>query len=175
MNRRTVMTSLTAAALLASLPETAGAHQAAGDEALVSAWLENCVSSWAAGDADRMFAMATDDVEWVNIVGMHWKGKAEVLAIHRLYLNTMFKGVPLTLKSIESIRSVGPDVVIAVARWSVGQFNPPDGSTVPASDDRMTLVFRRTANGLSLAHGANVQINQAALDAQQAAGPPPSA
>lgn len=41
----------------------------------------------------------------------------------------------------------------------VGQFSPPDGSVVLASDDRMTLVFRRSPAGLQLVHGANVQIN----------------
>ena len=167
----TIMTNITAATLLPAMPMTAGAQVHSEDEVLVRAWLDNFASSWAAGDAERMFSMATDDVEWVNIVGMHWRGKAHVVAVHRAYLNTMFRGVPLTLKSVESIRPIGPDVVVAVVRWSVGQFSPPDGSTVPAADDRMTLVFHRTAQGLALAHGANVQINQAALDSEQAAAP----
>jgi uncharacterized protein (TIGR02246 family) len=146
----------------------------ATDQNAVQAWLENCAASWATGDAERMFRMASDDVEWVNIVGMHWRGKAQVVGVHALYLNTMFKGVPMSLKSIESVRSAGPDVVIAVARWSVGQFSPPDGSIVPSSDDRMTLVFRRSSTGLQLVHGANVQINAIAEQFDPSKGPPPT-
>ena len=100
--------------------------------------------------------------------------KGQVVDVHDLHLTTMFKGVPMALKSIESVRSVGPDVVIAVVRWSVGQFSPPDGSIAPVSDDRMTLVFRRTPAGLQLVHGANVQINAVAAQFDPSRGPPPS-
>lgn len=171
MNRRTVLTTLTGATLMTVSPALGRPAAEEDDPTAVRAWLDNCAASWAAGDADRMFEMATDDVEWVNIVGMHWRGKADVVSAHRLYLNTMFRGVPLTLRVVETIRSVGPDVVIAVVRWSVGQFSPPDGSVVPAADDRMTLVFRRTADGLKLAHGANVQIDPVAEQFDPARGP----
>lgn len=179
MNRRTAMTILAGATLMTAAPALgqpqSAAPVSAEDQAAVRAWLDNCAEAWAAGDAVRMFDSASDDVEWVNIVGMHWRGKTQVLAVHDLYLTTMFRGVPLTLRRIESLRPAGPDVVIAVVRWSVGQFSPPDGSVVPASDDRMTLVFHRTASGLQLIHGANVQINAIAERFDPTKGPPPSA
>ncbi|MFN4040180.1 MAG: SgcJ/EcaC family oxidoreductase [Brevundimonas sp.] len=174
MNRRTLMTILAGASLMTAVPAQGHTQVADADRAAVQAWLEECTAAWATSDAERMFRMASDDVEWVNIVGMHWRGKAQVVSVHHLYLTTMFKGVPMSLKSIESIRAVSSDVVIAVVRWSVGQFSPPDGSIVPASDDRMTLVFRRTSAGLQLVHGANVQINAVAEQFDPSRGPPPS-
>ncbi|MGV9010521.1 SgcJ/EcaC family oxidoreductase [Brevundimonas sp.] len=157
---------------MTAVPALSHTQVAESDRAAVQVWLDECAAAWVTQDAERMFRMATDDVEWVNIVGMHWRGQAQVVAVHDLYLNTMFKGVPMSLKSIESIRSVGSDVVIAVVRWSIGQFSPPDGSTVPAADDRMTLVFRRTPAGLQLVHGANVQINAVAEQFDPSNGPP---
>jgi len=137
--------------------------RASGDDrAAVQACLNEYAAAWAAGDAERMYRTATDDVEWINIVGMHWRGKAAVVAAHEAYLTTIFRGVPLTLREIESLRSVGPDVVLAVVRWSVGQFTTPTGHIVPDSEDRMTLVFQRSPDGLRLSHGANIQIDQAA-------------
>ena len=171
MNRRTLMTFVAGASLMNAAP-TLGQTPSIDDRAQVQAWLENCEASWATGDAERMFRMATEDVEWVNIVGMHWQGRAEVIATHAGYFATMFKGVPLTLRGIESLRRVGSDAVVAVVRWSIGQFSPPDGSIVPAADDRMTLVFQRMPEGLMLAHGANIQIDPVAAAFDPGKGPP---
>lgn len=175
MNRRILIASLAGASLMTAVPAFAQTAPTADDRAAVQHWLDECAAAWATSDAERMYATATDDLEWINIVGMHWRGKAQVIAVHHVYLTTMFRGVPMSLKSIESLRTVGPDVVVAVVRWSVGQFNPPDGSTIPAADDRMTLVFRRTPEGLRLAHGANVQINPVAEQFDPSRGPPPGA
>ena len=34
-----------------------------------------------------MWQLATDDVHWVNVVGMHWRGKAEVQKAHQVYFD----------------------------------------------------------------------------------------
>jgi uncharacterized protein (TIGR02246 family) len=174
MNRRAIMTLFGGASLMTAVPALSQTQVADADRTAVQTWLDECAAAWATGDAERMFRTAADDVEWVNIVGMHWRGKAQVVGVHALYLNTMFKGVPMSLKSIESVRSFGRDGVIAVVRWSVGQFSPPDGSIVPASDDRMTLVFQRSTTGLQLVHGANVQIDAIAERFDPSKGPPPA-
>lgn len=174
MNRRSVMTILSGASLMSAVPALGQTPPSTDDRAAVLAWLDNCQAAWAASDAERMFATATDDLEWINIVGMHFRGRAEVTGVYRLHLTTMLRGVPLTLRGIESLRTIGPDVVVAVVRWSVGQFSPPDGSVIPAADDRMTLVFRRTPEGLRLAHGANIRIDPVAANFDPSSGPRPA-
>jgi uncharacterized protein (TIGR02246 family) len=101
-------------------------------------------------------------VEWVNIVGMHWRGKEAVTQAHVAFLTTMFSNTPIKLLEVESVRPLGDDALVVVARWSVAQFTTPSGSVVPPSEDRMTLVLKRSAEGLRLAHAANIQIDQAA-------------
>jgi len=162
MNRRAMMTSLAGASLMTTAPAFGQTTPTADDRAAVQHWLDECVAAWAASDAERMYRTAADDLEWINIVGMHWRGKADVVAAHVAYLTTMFRDVSLTLEAIESLKAVGPDVVLAVVRWSVGPFTTPAGHVMPASIDRMTLVFRRTPNGLSLSHGANIQVDAGA-------------
>ncbi len=161
MNRRHTLSLFAGAALM---PATAAlSHEISPDDAAaVVAWAEECQAAWAEADAERMYRTAADDLEWINIVGMHWRGKTAVIEAHRIFLTTMFRDVPNTFRGIETIRSLGRDAVIAVARWSVGQFNTPIGTVVPVADDRMTLVFRRTTGGLSLVHGANIQIDSMA-------------
>lgn len=161
MNRRNAITLIAGATLM---PATFahGADVPAEDMSAIRAWIDECVAAWASSDAERMYRTAADDLEWINIVGMHWRGKADVIEAHRIFLTTMFRGVPLQLREIETVRSLGPDAVVAVVRWSVGQFTTPTGHVVPPSDDRMTLVFRRTPQGLVLMHGANIQIDPVA-------------
>lgn len=173
MNRRTLMTILAGAPVMTAVPAFSQTPPTTNDRAAVQAWLDECAAAWADSDAERMYRTATDDLEWINIVGMHWRGKAEVVRAHEVYLTTMFRGVPLTLREIESLRSVGSDAVLAVVRWSVGQFTTPTGHIVPAADDRMTLVFQRTADGLRLAHGANIQIDPVAAASDPIRGRPP--
>ncbi len=118
--------------------------------------------AWNSSDMDAMGVLYTDDVHWVNIVGMHWRGKAEVDKAHRIFFEIMFKGVPLTLEEIESITELPGGAAIAVICWSVGAFTTPAGAHVPPSRDRMTLVLVREGSKLLIKHGANVQIDELA-------------
>lgn len=40
--------------------------------------IDRYAAAWNASDMDAMAQLYTDDVHWVNIVGMHWQGKAQV-------------------------------------------------------------------------------------------------
>jgi uncharacterized protein (TIGR02246 family) len=45
--------------------------------------LDGWESAWNASDMAAMWQLATDDVHWVNVVGMHWRGKEEAQKAHR--------------------------------------------------------------------------------------------
>lgn len=171
MHRRSFV-ALTSALSFLALPPVVGAEPAL--TSTVTDLLTEYEAAWNAGDAARMFRLATEDVHWVNIVGMHWKGRSEAELAHKVYLETMFRNVPLELEEVESITPVSADVLVVVARWSIGAFTPPDGAPVPASKDRMTLILVRTPEGLRIAHGANVQINPIAQQFDPAKGAPPA-
>ncbi|MGQ2990510.1 MAG: SgcJ/EcaC family oxidoreductase [Brevundimonas sp.] len=159
MARNILAVLATGAFFMISAPALA---QDSADLADVRAFATEYQAAWAAKDGGRMYAASSDDLEWVNIVGMHWRGRAEVVAAHDAYLTTMFRNTPITLEDIESVRRFGDQGLVAVIRWSVGSFTTPGGQVVPPSLDRMTLVFERTPQGLRLVHGANVQIDERA-------------
>jgi hypothetical protein len=98
----------------------------------------------------------------VNIVGMHWQGKAQVDQAHRVYFGIMFKGVPLMLEAVESAVALPGGAVVTVLRWTIGAFKTPFGEQMPPSRDRMSLVLIPQADELVIAHGSNVQINEQA-------------
>lgn len=127
-------------------------------EAVVSGW----EAAWTAADMNAMWQLATDDVHWVNVVGMHWRGKAEVQKAHQAYFDLMFKDRTAKLDQIESIEALPGGAVVAVVRWSFGGFRQPDGVIRPPGKDRMSLVMTPHGDGLAIAHGANVHIDEVA-------------
>lgn len=171
MDRRSFVAIASASALISPPVFTATSTDDARD---VSSLLAEYQAAWNSGDSARMFRLATEDVHWVNIVGMHWQGKAQAELAHRIYLETMFRGVPLALEEVESIVPAGSQALIVVARWLMGAFTPPDGQPVPSSKDRMSLVLERRDGGLRIVHGANVQINQEVQQFDPAKGRPPA-
>ena len=123
---------------------------------------ERYAAAWNASDMDAMAKLYSDDVHWVNIVGMHWQGKAQVDQAHRAYFDIMFKGVPLMLEAVESAVALPGGAVVAVLRWKVGAFKTPFGEQMPPSRDCMSLVLIPQADELVIEHGSNVQINEQA-------------
>ncbi len=123
-------------------------------EDLLDRWL----AAWNASDMDAMFALFRADAHWVNIVGMHWKGRAEVEHAHHVYFELMFKGVHQSLEAIESIVPIAGGAVTVVARWSLGAFKTPDGHLNPPSRDRMSLVLAPEGDRFVIVHGANITI-----------------
>jgi ketosteroid isomerase-like protein len=52
----------------------------------IKAVLDSWEAAWNASDMNAMWQLATDDIHWVNVVGMHWRGKAEVQRRIRCFL-----------------------------------------------------------------------------------------
>ena len=153
MRRRTVLAGM--GAMMA-----AGGAQAA-DERLVrgvQAFLQAHEDAWNAADAKAMFDWATPDVHWVNVVGMHWRGREEVETAHRVYFDIMFRGVPLKLVEIERLTPLAPEVVVCVACWRVGAYRTPGGQVRPEALNRMSFTLVGPPEALRMAHVANIEV-----------------
>ena len=128
----------------------------------VKAVLDRWEAAWNASDMTAMWQLATDDIHWVNVVGMHWRGKSEVQKAHQAYFDLMFKDRSCKLDEIESIEALPGGACVAVVRWSMGGFRRPNGMMRPPGRDRMSLVLVPRGEGLAIAHGANVPIDEEA-------------
>ena len=162
MNRRQVLAAATAIGSAPFLVPPTAAAAVQSDAIAVRILLDEYVAAWAAADATRMFASATEDIHWVNVVGMHWQGKPAVERAHAVYLTSIFKDVPMTLEAVESIVPIGSETLAVVARFNVGGYTSPGGFKAPASKDRMSLILLKTRQGLKIAHVANIEIVAAA-------------
>lgn len=158
MNRREMLGAATAVGSAGLLAPTLAGADTHADATAVRGLLDEHVAAWMAGDAARMFAVATDDIHWVNVVGMHWRGKSDVERAHHVYFTTIFRGVSMALEEVESIVAIGAETLAVVARFAIGGYTTPGGFKNPASKDRMSLILLRTTKGLKIAHVANIEI-----------------
>lgn len=124
--------------------------------------LAKYTAAWKAGDGAVLAALYSPDVHWVNIVGMHWQGRADVDYAHRALFAGPFKGVSETLEKVESLTPLPGGGAVAVIRWAVGAYTSPAGHPIPASRTRMTLVLVPEGKDFLIAHGANIQIVEGA-------------
>jgi uncharacterized protein (TIGR02246 family) len=126
--------------------------------AKVKAVLDGWNDSWNASDMTAMSNLFVDDAHWVNVVGMHWRGKGEIMKALSSYFELMFKERSSALDEIESIEPLPGGAFVTVVRWSMGGFKQPDGVVRPPGKDRMSLVMIPRGDGLAIAHGANIAI-----------------
>src|SRR3982751_7128989 len=54
----------------------------ADDESAVRALVSEFANTWNRHDMKAMHELDTEDVEWVNVMGHHWRGKAAVYKGH---------------------------------------------------------------------------------------------
>ncbi len=102
------------------------------------------------------------DVEWVNIVGMRWKGLDAVKKAHQDIFDAIFNGVSFQQKSVD-VRRLTSDVWVACLVTHVGDFYPPDGvdrgtNKFPAADNVLTLVYVKKNSRWLLTNGQNTQV-----------------
>ncbi|OKS86420.1 SgcJ/EcaC family oxidoreductase [Mucilaginibacter polytrichastri] len=132
------------------------------DEKAVRETIARFGNSWAKGNFSDMVDYMTPDCNWINIVGMQWKGLKEVQYAHQFYVSSMFKGiVPQTLDS--SIRFITPDVAIAYWKSHMPAFYPPDGvnrggNKHDEADDIATIVLVKKSNKWYITSAQNVSV-----------------
>ncbi|MCA1684485.1 MAG: SgcJ/EcaC family oxidoreductase [Planctomycetia bacterium] len=117
--------------------------------------------AWNLHDMKALARVFREDAEWVNIVGMHWRGRDAIVAAHTAFHETMFKNTRVKTDALET-RSLGNGVAIAVATETVDSFTTPDGRVMPKAQDRLTYVLAKGPEGWKIAHGHNVVVDAAA-------------
>jgi uncharacterized protein (TIGR02246 family) len=178
---RTVLVMLAVAALSGCTPRDSATTTtppafSADDESAVRTLVNEFANTWNRHDMKAMHERDTDDVEWINVVGHHWRGKATVYKGHV----AIHKGMSAkTTMSVESatIRSIAPDVAVAVATMHFGSSPDPRFSWMGAAKTRGSFTMVKRDGIWKIAHFQNTVIDPKAenddLPKWDAAGFPP--
>ena len=83
--------------------------------------------SWNRHDMATYAAQFTEDADFVNVIGMHWRGRPEIEARHADVHGTIFRNS--TLRTFDnSLRLLGPGIVLAHIKWEMTGHESPQGS-----------------------------------------------
>jgi uncharacterized protein (TIGR02246 family) len=110
------------------------------DHKEIGAVLDRFREGWERRDMAILGSTMTPDCDWVNTVGMYWKGRETVVKAHRILLSTRFKDVTPTNGSHEETE-IAPGVALVVATSSMNGFTTPDGQRIPPVENRGTAVM----------------------------------
>jgi uncharacterized protein (TIGR02246 family) len=127
------------------------------DRAEIERLLFTMSDGWNAGDADVFGSVFTDDASYVNVLGMVWRGREEIVEAHRQMFNGFMKGSRMTDggKTSRDVTFVTGDVAIVVGTGG--------GTTAPGQEfgaDRestVSFVALRGEHGWRFAHFQNTR------------------
>jgi uncharacterized protein (TIGR02246 family) len=134
------------------------------DEAAINKQIDAMIYSWNNHNYDDMKNYTTENTDWVNVVGMWWKGRKESQYAHQVLHNTMFKTAKCEKTSF-AIRFVTKDVAIAHVMWHFSdiKYDPlPDGTKSHPNDDLATIVYVKQNGKWLMTAGENVHIDKGA-------------
>src|SRR5215210_9580635 len=79
------------------------------DELAINKQVDAMIYSWNNHNYDDLKNYTTENIDWVNVVGMWWKGRKESQYAHQFYHNTFLQKSVAEKKSV-AIRFITEDV-----------------------------------------------------------------
>jgi uncharacterized protein (TIGR02246 family) len=120
-----------------------GTNYGNDDENAVRNVLAEYEVSWNGHDTAVFGSLFTEDCDYVNIAGVHWKGVQEIVQQHAELFHNRLKTAVRKLTGVE-VRFSTPDVALVHATWDVTGWSRPTGETVPLLKEITTMVMVKT-------------------------------
>ena len=132
------------------------------DAVEIRAALQGMTDAWNAHDMKKFVSYMTEDVEWVNVVGMWWRGKAQVYKAHERLHETMFRNRGLKDSERVEMRGIAPGVVVVTSIVPADGFTDSQGKVYPAGKNALTEVFVHRDGRWLVVEGHNTPIDEVA-------------
>ncbi len=144
-----------------TLPAQTVSAVSAADRQGIETTLDAFGSTLTKMDFDAFSTVFTDDADFVNIVGMHWHGKAQIVKAHRVVFTTRYKGVPQHM--IEKTEAtLAPGLVLVVGTIKMDDYTAQDGKAMTNNLFRMTLVMKKVGERWLIRSAENTAIDTVA-------------
>jgi len=119
--------------------------------------LSTLAESWEAGDGVRFASVFAPDADFINIVGMHAKGRGRIAAHAGQLFTGVYAGSRLTLEATDT-RKLSADIAHVIVGSSL---HLPDGPRAGENRSIANFVLARTADGWEIAAFHNTPIVRA--------------
>ena len=113
------------------------------DESVVRNVLAEYTVSWNRHDTAALGRLFTQNCDYVNIAGVHWKGVQEIVQSQTELFQNRLKTAVRTLTGAE-VRFSTPDVALVHATWDVTGWSRPTGEAVPVLKEITTMTMVKT-------------------------------
>ena len=90
--------------------------QPSADEQLIRGLALQFEQAWNTHDMSKLGAITTEDVDFVNVAGLHWKGRAQVVKEHADRHQVRFKNSVWTTERV-AVQFLSPDVALVHIDW----------------------------------------------------------
>ena len=101
--------------------------------------------AWNTHDMKLLATLFREDAEFINVVGMHWRGRDAIVKAHAIFHEIMFQNCRLKTDSIET-RPLGSDYAIAVWTSTQDGYTTPDGHAIPTGQTELSLILAKGPN-----------------------------
>jgi uncharacterized protein (TIGR02246 family) len=130
----------------------------AADESAVRGLVSEFANTWNRHDMKAMHELDAEDVEWINVVGQHWRGRTTVFKGHTAIHKGMSAGTSMSVESA-TIRPIAPSVAIAVATMHFGASANPRFAWVIAAKTRGSFTMVKRDGSWKIVHFQNTVID----------------
>ncbi len=147
-------------ALLAVAAPAVAQHGAANptaDEAAVGAVAAGFVDAWNRHDMKAFAALFADDADFVNVIGLWWRGRAEIQREHEALHATRMKHSHLAADET-AIRFLCPDVAVVHVRWELTGDTGLEGKPLPPRKGVLTHVVEKVGGQWLITSSQNTDI-----------------
>ena len=135
----------------------------AADEAAARKVIAEFANSWNSHDMTAMHELNTDDVEWINVSGNHWRGNTDVRKGHDFIHRTIFAKTDMSIENTK-VRPLTSDVAVVVATMKFGPHIAPSGEKVSELRTRATFVLLKRQGIWKATHFQNTILDPKADD-----------
>lgn len=122
--------------------------------------------TWNRHDMNAFAELFGADAEFVNVVGIWWKGRAEIKGAHEFTHQTMFKNSRLSIQEVTA-RLPKPDIAIARCRWTLEGHVSPEGGALPPRTGILVNVLQKIGGAWLIIDSQNTDIVEGVLSRPQ--------
>lgn len=125
------------------------------------------MEAWNRHDMQALAALFAEDANFVNVVGMWWKSRAEIHAAHEATHATIFRNSRLE-GEIGAITDLGSGVVALHLTWQLSGMSDPQGNQAPPRRGILLFILQEFPDsGWRIKVAQNTDIIEGAMVPQQ--------
>jgi uncharacterized protein (TIGR02246 family) len=143
---------LAASTATAAAGGNAGAHPEGAERPRVLA--NGFIDAWNRHDIGAFAALYTIDADFVNVIGLRLRGRAEIQKHHETLHASRMKASHLEALETD-IRLLRPDVALVHVRWELSNQLGPDGASLPTRQGILSHVMVKSGGKWLIASSQN--------------------